>query len=479
MRSTALIRLGLILGGAGGDAEDSQDGSTGDGGGTGDGARGLAPVFVGAEPPQLHLRGMGGQQTSAVTFQLLDRSGLPIANDAVTFSLSRDSGGVALEPDRDGNPTSETVYTDDSGNAMVHLVSGTVQGPIQVIAKHDRTGGEGRSRNIVISTGLPASDRFNISLSDYAPTGAAYTDGIPVEVTIRGADQYGNPAFDGTEVSFRSLESGMIPPSCTLEGGACTVSWTSLNGDNTPWDGRITLLAFTNGAEYFKDENDNGIYDQGEDFTDLSEAWADFDENGQFDPAVDDFVDSESAERGIQGDWDPAENLGQVWDGPCLKSGGCAGASSVTIWEEAVIVLSRSRDDAVLFKYTGTIPRIENCISPGPTREVLNPAPGTTINLQVDDTLPEFFVADSTPRAALPCHILGNSLPGGTRMTFSGENVEIQGKSEWEVLPNTNSATEIGPVTLLPGENTDPGTLKLTVETPDGFTTEFSWPVTK
>lgn len=436
----------------------------------------LALTFVSAEPEQLALRGMGSGENSRVTFKLVGEQGAAIRNELITFSLSTTAGGVSLAPDADGDPVRETATSDNSGLASVVVRSGTVATTIRVIATHNSTGIQGSSRDLVVSTGVPVHSKFSLSTGGNAPAGAVHTDGISTSVSIIASDQFGNNAFDGTQVSFWSPESGNITSSCILDGGRCSVNWISA-GDR-PHDGRATVIAYTNGAEDFRDLNGNNVFNDGETWGDLSEAYADHNENGVHDEGefFVDVTDTNPA-RGAVGAWDAEEQLPTVWDGPCL-SDYCPGQSSVAVWRNLVIIHSLA--SARLFSFDGDWVSARDCNVPL-EREPVDPAPGSTLDLKNGAvTLPSFFVSDARPRSALPCHILGNPMANGTKFEFSTDNGKLQGNVSWKVPALVYEATAIGPLTIEPDDETSEGTLTLTITPPEasaGPPSIFTWAV--
>lgn len=71
-------------------------------------------IFVSAAPETVALKGSGGatglSEKSLVTFKVTDSSGAAASGQTVTFSLSTDLGGVALD--------STSATTDSAGNAV-------------------------------------------------------------------------------------------------------------------------------------------------------------------------------------------------------------------------------------------------------------------------------------------------------------------------------------------------------------------------
>ncbi|MDD2342612.1 MAG: hypothetical protein PHV54_06950, partial [Tolumonas sp.] len=61
-----------------------------------------------------------------------------------------------------------------------------------------------------------------------------------------------------------TLSDGTIgsTPNCTTSDSSCTATLTSMNP--RPTDGRVTVLAYTEGEESFEDQNGNGILDIGD-----------------------------------------------------------------------------------------------------------------------------------------------------------------------------------------------------------------------
>jgi hypothetical protein len=265
---------------------------------------------------------------------------VPLPGAEVSFTLTNSVAGITLS-----NPTGEstqqgsiTATTDQDGLVTVEVSSGEVTAQTFVVASFEREGGgttiDTTSNQIVVSTGLPDQNSLSLSVADgfYVPS-AANVDGVERVITARLADRFNNPVPDGTSVVFRT-EYGAIDSSC-LTGqangkrlvergdavpnrGTCSVLWTSENprlptffdpelaqttdredyecpshdGDAGPCPDdlgplrllRSTVVAYVLGEEDFTDSNGNGLYDQGEPFLNLPEAFIDFNEDGVYTP---------------------------------------------------------------------------------------------------------------------------------------------------------------------------------------------------
>lgn len=259
---------------------------------------GVASIqFVSANPTTIVLKGTGGaglSESSIVAFKVVDRFSQPIANANVTLDLSTRSGGILL----DASAGAITKQTGADGQVQVSVQAGSNPTPVWVTATVTSTGNTFNTQSTMlrISTGRPAQDRFSLSAGTHNIEGLNY-DGVTSSVTARASDRLGNPVPDGTAVNFIA-EGGQIQPSCTTTDGACSVTFTSANPrptlDSEPTGsavpvgpavtaGRVTVLAYALGEESFTDLNGDNIYNQGEPFNDLGDAFLDSNENGVWD----------------------------------------------------------------------------------------------------------------------------------------------------------------------------------------------------
>ena len=234
--------------------------------------------FVSASPANIGLKGMGGagiQETSLVTFKVLDTAAQPKANQQIDFTLNTAVGGLSLVSSSGSTASDGTVSTTVQAGTIATpvRVTATLRGSSPVIAT--------QSDQLVVSTGVPAQDGFSVSITTLNPE-AWSIDGVSDVVTARLSDHFHNPVPDGTAVYF-TTSGGSIQPSCLTVGGACSVTWTSQNPrpvtPRASKDGRAVILAYAIGEESFVDiGSGNGVADAGE-FTDDSEAFRDDNEN--------------------------------------------------------------------------------------------------------------------------------------------------------------------------------------------------------
>lgn len=260
----------------------------------------------------LVLKGTGGvnySEVGNVRFQVVDNSGRPVSNQNVYFSLTTYAGKIQLDgsdlldlplgADLCAAPTTPpaapvpdyvaTGYlvkklTDTDGFVSVNVQSGTVPTPVWVKATTcTPTYGSvsSQSNKMTITTGLPSQDFFSLSPQYLNIEGLKY-DGEPTIIYAIVSDRLGNPVPDGTVINFIAEGAQVRPSNCSTESGNCRV--TLFSAESRPDDARITLLAYALGEESFVDQNNNNVYDAGEPFDDLGDAYIDKIENWSFDP---------------------------------------------------------------------------------------------------------------------------------------------------------------------------------------------------
>ena len=198
--------------------------------------------------------GLGRKEAAVLTFRVVDRNNNGLAGVDVKFRPTTNTGGLTVLP--------ASATTDANGNVTTTVSSGTIPTPVRVIAEATRNGAtiSGLSDALTISTGLPVQKSMSLSATSYNIEGGQY-DGVETELTIRLADQYGNPISDNTAVNFIT-EGGAIGSAaqgaCTTANGECSVKLRSQNF--RPANGRVTVMAFLQGVEDFTDLNGDGQY---------------------------------------------------------------------------------------------------------------------------------------------------------------------------------------------------------------------------
>ncbi len=425
----------------------------------------LGIEFVSNSESTLAISGIGGDETSLVTFRIVGAQGAPIVGETVSFELSNTAGGASLAEG------TETGQTNNSGEVSTVVQSGTVNSSFRVIATHSVSGVQGFSEDISISTGVPVSHSFDLSITPHNPKAWNVNQEL-VQVTANVSDQFGNPPPDGTRVSFRSVEIGTIQSSCELVGGVCSVEWRSSGdrGEITPdtngRQGRATIIGFMSGAEDFDDFNANGLFDFGSadevaSVVDLPEAFTDQNENGVYDFG-EDFIDSflnnpaptEDDGGALNGVYDAVGD--GMYNGPCSEviNSDCPVSllQSATIWDEAVIALS---SPVVQICDLGNLPPI-----------------GQEIGADLINS--DSFVVSGV----VICDENHNSLPLETSIEFSALNVGLFGVALYSVPSNTTEPTAPFGITITPdGPINASAVFNLRVSVPGEVAQVYSWPV--
>jgi len=234
LRSGSVIVLSVAL-----TPKSSIVGSVGSGTGT---AQTIA--FLQATPSEISVYGVGGTETSLLSWEVRDSVGIPIdALHKVTLrftSINGPNGGEYISP--------PAVETNASGQAFTTFNGGTKSGVVQITAS--ATVGTrsivSSPIRLVIHGGFPVQSHFSI-----APTAhnfaALSTLGSALAITVLVGDLYSNPVVPNTAVYFRS-SAGVVQPSIfTSSDGFGTVQLYS--GNPEPM-GTNAAAAFGNGYHY-------------------------------------------------------------------------------------------------------------------------------------------------------------------------------------------------------------------------------------
>jgi hypothetical protein len=380
--------------------------------------------FVSATPTAISLRGTGGlgrQETSQVSFRVVDVAGNPLGGRTVNFSLNTSVGGITLSS---ASATSDPT----SGLAVTNVQAGTISTPVRVTATTINGSDtlSTQSDSLSITTGIPAQDGFSISAVANNIEGLEL-EGTTTQITIRASDHFRNPVPDGTAVNF-TAEGGSVVGSCTTRDGVCSVTYTAQAF--RPSNGRVTLLAYAVGEEAFVDLNGNGWFDispsselrdpDGQN-ADLPEAFVDFNENRVRD-ANEPFIDFNN--NGVY-DIPDGKFSGILCDESVAgrsSPGSCAASKTINVRASTTIVLS------------GTTPVYRDLTAPhapiAPFSITLPKCPNTAVSTT-------FLITD----------VNGNVLPQGTTVTFTSSNstiVNANGGALVYTVPNSTACIAPG-----------------------------------
>lgn len=399
-------------------------------------------VFVSANPSRIYLAGSPGVSQSLLQFKLVDSNNNPVQGENVRLTLTLRPPGVYL-----GSTAGTTTLvqpTNANGTVEVAVNAGTEPGPVQVEAVLvSNTAIKNVSNNLAVASGLPVQRAFSLSVETFNIE-ALDKDGVTTDLTLRIADRLGNPVPDGTTVNFVA-EGGQVVASCITSGAsqnnvaACTVTLSSQNP--RPTDGRVTVLAWAQGEENFTDSGTptNNVYDTGEAFDDLGQAFLDKDEDGIYDVGSDVTVGSQPGSQACPGGSQSVPNT-------------CDGA-----WGSALV-----RASAVI-TFSGSTPFLDN--ESGPAAGV------------ADRCTYSFTVRD----------VNGNPLPANTQLSVTGvtggntdptKNATFAGfGDQGNKVPNTSQAGGTNHSAVFTACNA-PGSLsfQLKFTTPGGRETSFFRP---
>jgi hypothetical protein len=474
-------------------------------------------IFVSALPQNIALKGTGGagrQESATVTFKVLDGSGNAISGQQVNFALNTTAGGITI------NPTS--AITGSTGLVTTAVTSGTVNTPVRVTATLPGSSVSSLSDQLVVSTGVPDQNSFSLSAAIKNVEGGQYngcTSPTGTIITARLADHFHNPAPDGTAVSF-TAEGGSIDASCltglttttltdgtviTQQGtpGECTVRYCS--GNPRPADGRVTILAYALGEESFVDTNGNNRFDTGESYTDLGDPFrndrAVTDTNANY---VDDIWKTGNAVRAAgeqyidsngNGSWDQSGN--GVYNGVLLATPNVntTSANTVHIRQSLVMVLSNS---------TPAVTLLDQSSNSAPVIGTLALSKCTTGTTFVNDSKSFHFAIRDNNATVFAGNTMashsgdalwlfdrpGNPLPAGTLINFTTSNGSLL-TAATATVQNSNAVDSsawvytvqlasdaVQDANLTCSNTISTGALNITITTPNGSVSTFSYPVT-
>ncbi len=195
--------------------------------------------FISATPTDrsIVIKGQGGinrTETATLKFKVFDIFNNPLPGKNITFSTT--SSLVTINKLADS--------TDQNGEVITTVNSGTVPTTFRVQASIDGTTVSTLSDSIVVTTGQPVSRAMSISVDKPNIEGWSYDSGTSTpaaNITIMLADTNGNPVADGTPVTFQTNMGSVGTASkgaCNTVNGGCTVDFRTqdprLPAANTP-----------------------------------------------------------------------------------------------------------------------------------------------------------------------------------------------------------------------------------------------------
>ncbi len=434
----------------------------------------------------------------------------PLASDFVNCPNFPKVGDSEYPADIDAPNKYAVAYTDASGNVSVTVRSGTVPTPVKVFAVWQDASDPSSpivanvSDSLTITTGLADYNSFSLSATILNPEGWNH-DGETSTITIRSADHFNNPVPDGTVINFRT-EGGSIGASCqTIDStGACSVEWTSQNPrpfESTsvvcpvafvgggvdaslppctgnllsayvdgsasviaePRPGRSTITAFAIGEESFVDLNGNGLFDIGEDFIDLTEAFTDHNEDGNYrgSPVPAGAVTEEYIDFNSNGNFDSADGFytgllcATSSSASCTQTGVDNTQAQLNVFRNMPIVMA------------GSVPygRLVDIDASGNITPVA--AIDLTTGTGVSDKTVYLFVSDEN----------NNTLPINTTIVASLDNGLLSSSGNYIIGNNASNRPLLYAFTVTreasPNQKSS-GMLILTVKTPLGEAVSYS-----
>lgn len=241
-----------------------------------------AVTFVSATPAQIFVAGSGAVEQAIVSFRVLSSAATGMSNETVTFTLLANPGGVGIGSS--GSVSTVTVTTDATGVASVPVFSGTIPGPIRLRAALEANPNIfAESQNLTVASGPPSQRFMSLSVETFNIEGWDI-DGTSTRLTALIADRQGNAVEDGTVVNF-TTEGGQVASNCATTRvnniSSCSVNFISQN--NRPLDGRVSVLAYTEGTKDYSDVNSNNRFDAGTDaLIQIGDTYRDDNEDGTF-----------------------------------------------------------------------------------------------------------------------------------------------------------------------------------------------------
>ncbi len=190
---------------------------------------------------EIQVTGTGGVETSTMIFEIRDSLGVPVDSSyLVRFTVMPALGGAYISPD--------SGYSDEQTGRITSVIhSGTVSGPIQVVASLTTSSGTVTSSpvRILIHSGQPDQAHMSIGANPINVAGLDWNQRTST-ITVQVGDKYGNPVPEGTAVHFSS-DIGIVTTSPGLTDADGLVSATLYSANPRSADGFGYIKATTIG----------------------------------------------------------------------------------------------------------------------------------------------------------------------------------------------------------------------------------------
>jgi hypothetical protein len=196
-----------------------------------------------------------------------------------------------------------------------------------------------------VVTTLADVNGFNIVANIRNPRTDFY--GTEVEVTAFVKDHSNNWVDDGTVVTFVADDHGGIPNQCATIAGRCSVTWVSAGDRSVGHSGipvdrsddyYVTIMGRTIGEDSFIDKDGDSKFDVNEVFMTQSEPFLDANDDGVYNPEIDEFDERMDFNGNGLFDETFTKFRGESCSDAAVAAGHCA--SKVEVWSTAVLVAS-------------------------------------------------------------------------------------------------------------------------------------------
>lgn len=354
--------------------------------------------FMSASPSQLFVTGSGASSQSVLKFKVLDASGL--ASSGIPVKVSLLLNPLSLGLNALGHTADITTTSDSNGLITVTVFAGGLPGPVRVMAfLPDTPAVYAYSSNLTVQSGPPSQNHFSVSVSTFNVEGGNW-DGTTTTLTARVADRQGNAVPAGTIVNF-TASGGQIGGSCAValanSIASCSTTFSSQNPRAS--NGRVAVLAFTEGLKQYVDVNGNNVFDAGDTLMDMGDAYRDDDESGTFDAG--EFV----VPRGGTGTC-----AGTGWPVPSRANTCDSTTAATTVRQQVMLIMSGSTshhtDQSVTRSSVSFRLNDDNGFSGNGT--LLNPV---YVNPMPFGTTVTATAVDNTPSNSSACTVL-STVPG-------------------------------------------------------------------